>query len=287
MRKTTSIAVAAFLVAAAVVAAAASAPMTLVICAPGYPSNTSEAQPSMDALAKAVAQAVGWPDARLAAEYHETEQGGVERFKGSPPTLALVPLPFYLSHASDLKLVPRTQAVMKGGAASEVWTLVAKKGRVTSPASLAGWEIVSLAAYSPRFIRNVALARWGTVPKDATFVPSGSALSALRRAASGENVAVLLDGAQAASLPSLPFASDLETVATSPAVPAVVFCTVGAGIASADLKLLTAGLMSMDRTPTGAAALDAVRLAKFIPLDDKALAATRAAYGASGAIAAK
>ena len=284
MRKTTSIALASILVAAA---SAAPAPVTLVICAPGYPSNTAEAQPSMDALAKAVSQAAGWPDARLAAEYHETEQGGIDRFKGAPPTLALIPLPFYLSHASELKLVPRTQAVMKDGAATEVWTLVAKKGRVTSSATLSGWQLVSLAAYSPRFIRNVALASWGALPKDVTFVPSGSVLSALRKAAAGDNVAVLLDGAQAASLPTLPFAADLETVATSPAVPAVVLCTVGAGIGAPDLDSLVAGLMTMDRTPAGAAALDAVRLRKFIPLDEKALAASRTAYGTSGARAKK
>jgi phosphonate ABC transporter substrate-binding protein len=286
MRKTTSIAMATVLVALAA-AAAAPAPVTLVICAPGYPSNTAEAQPSMDALAKAVTQAAGWPDTRLAAEYHETEQGGVARFKGTPPTLALVPLPFYLSHASDLKLVPRTQAVMKGGGATESWTLVAKKGRVTTPSSLAGWQLVSLAAYSPRFVRNVALASWGAIPKDVTFVPSGSALSALRKAAAGDNVAVLLDGSQAASLPTLPFAADLEVVATSPALPAVVLCTVGSGIAAPDLKSLVAGLIAMDRTPEGFAALDAVRIAKFIPLDDTGLAASRAAYGSAGARAAK
>jgi hypothetical protein len=286
MRKTTSIALASVLV-AVVAAAAAPAPVTLVICAPGYPSNTAEAQPSMDALARAVTQAAGWPGARLAAEYHETEQGGVDRFKGAPPTLALIPLPFFLSHASDLKLVPRTQAVMKDGAATEVWTLVAKKGRVSSPASLSGWQIVSLAGYSPRFIRNVALASWGSLPKDVVVVPSGTVLTALRKASAGDNVAVLLDGAQAASLPTLPFASDLESVATSPAVPAVVLCTVGAGIGATDLKSLVAGLMTMDRTPDGAAALDAVRLQKFIPLDEKALAASRTAYGTSGARAKK
>jgi hypothetical protein len=285
MRMRTSIALATVFV--AVVAAAASAPVTLVICAPGYPSNTAEAQPSMDALARAVTQAAGWPDARLAAEYHETEQGGVDRFKGQHPTLALIPLPFYLSHASDLKLVPRTQAVMKDGAATEVWTLVAKKGRVSSPASLSGWQIVSLAGYSPRFVRSVALASWGSLPKDVTFVPSGTVLSALRKASAGDNVAVLLDGAQAASLPTLPFASDLEIVATSPAVPAVVLCTVGAGIGAPDLNSLVAGLMAMDRTPDGAAALDAVRLLKFIPLDEKGLAASRTAYGTGGAHAKK
>jgi hypothetical protein len=81
--------------AAATAAATAPTPVTLVICAPGYPGTTKEAQPSMDALAAAVSKAAGWPAGRIAAEYHETEAGGVVRLKTKSPTLALVPLPFF------------------------------------------------------------------------------------------------------------------------------------------------------------------------------------------------
>jgi ABC transporter, phosphonate, periplasmic substrate-binding protein len=276
MRKTTSIALAAVLATAAV--AAPPAPVTLVICAPGYPSNTTEAQPSMDALAAAAAKAVGWPPTKMKAVYYETEQGGVDRFRSKDPSVALVPLPFYLRHADDLKLVPRSQAVLKGGSASETWTLVAKAGRLTGPASLSGWEIVGLASYAPDFVRNVAFRTWGPIPKDATFTPSGQVLSALRRAASGENVAVLLDGAEAAALAGLPFAKDLQAIAVSPPLPAVVLCTVGSKPGAADVKALTAGLMKMSDTPEGAAALDAVRLTKFIPLDAKGVAGALGSY---------
>jgi hypothetical protein len=235
----------------------------------------------MDTLGAAVSQAAGWPAGSVKAEYQETEAGGVARFRGTAPTLALVPLPFYLVHARDLKLTPRLQAVLKDAKDKEVWTLVAKKGRVTSPASLAGWKVLSLAAYAPDFIRNVALAGWGRLPANVEFVESGQLLSALRKAASGENVAVLLDGTQTASLATLPFAGDLETVASSPALPTSVLSTVGSSLAAADINRLTAGLLKMTDTPEGSAALEAVRLARFIPLDDKALAAARKAYGGS------
>jgi hypothetical protein len=111
------------------------------------------------------------------------------------------------------------------------------------------------------------------------LVETGQVLSALRKAASGENVAVLLDGAQGASLSSLPFAADLETVAKSPALPTSVLSTVGPALGPTDAKRLTTGLLKMAETPDGAAALDVVRLARFVPLDDKALAQARRSYG--------
>ena len=232
----------------------------------------------MDRLADAVTHAAGWPTRNLVAEYQESEEGGLARIKASPRTIALVPLPFYLAHAKELKLSPRTQAVPKGGEAAETWSLVAKKGRVTSPAALAGWQIAGLPAYAPDFVRKVALTAWGAIPPSATFLPTGQVLSMLRKAASGQDVAVLLDSTQVAALPSLPFASDLEVVAKSEPLPAVVLCTAGPGLDAADAKALVAGLLKMHESPEGAAALDAVRLAKFVPLDDRRLTSARDHY---------
>ena len=276
--KTTPILPAIFL-ASALAAATAPTPVALVICAPGYPGTTKEAQPSMDVLAGAVSKATGWPPSRVTAEYFETEDAGIARLKDKTPTLAMVPLPFFLAHASDLKLTARALAVEKDGQPLVTWTLVAKKGRVTSAASLSGFTVVSLSAYAPEFIRNVALATWGKLPADVTFTATGQILSALRKAANGENVAVLLDAAQTASLPTLPFAAELAIVTTSPPVPGIVVCSVGTTVAPTATKQLVASLLKMNETPEGMSALDAVRLAKFVPQNPKEIDTVRSAYG--------
>jgi hypothetical protein len=232
----------------------------------------------MDALADAVSQAVGWPVGTVKAQYRETEEGGIALYRSPAPTLAFVPLAFYLAHGRELRLNVKVQAIPKDGKATDVWTLVAKKGRVGSASSLAGWRVVSLVGYAPDFIRNVALTRWGKLPPDVTYVASGQVLSSLKKASAGEDVAVLLDGAQTASLPGLPFANDLEAVAASEPIPAIVLCTVGASLGPVDAKRLVAGLLKLHETPAGAAALDAVRMERFVPADDKALAALRKAY---------
>jgi len=164
---------------------------------------------------------------------------------------------------------------------------VAKKGRVSSAASLSGFNLVSLAAYNPEFIRNVALGKWGKLPADVTFTATGQILSALRKAANGENIVALLDAAQAASLNSLPFAAELEVVATSPRVPGILVCTVGASVGQTATKQFVNGILRMNDTPEGLSALEAVRMAKFVPLDAKALNTARAAYAPGTKIAAR
>src|SRR5512143_2798049 len=114
MSKRTSIPLALFLT-SALAAATPPTPLALVVCAPGYPGSTAEAQPSMDALAAAASAAIGWPAGTIKAEYHETEEGGLARYRDKAPTLALVPLPFYLAHGRELNLTARLQAVPKDG----------------------------------------------------------------------------------------------------------------------------------------------------------------------------
>ncbi|HEX5045168.1 MAG TPA: hypothetical protein VFV75_19895 [Candidatus Polarisedimenticolaceae bacterium] len=235
----------------------------LVVCAPHHPGTTADAQPTMDALAAAAARAAGWPAGSLAAEYHAVEAEGTARLARPDAVLALVTEPYFVEHGAALKLKPLLQALSAGSEEGETWSLVARKGRVTDPASLAGWELHSSAAYAPRFVRETALGTWGKLPGDVQLVPTAQVLSALRKAASGSDVAVLLDGTQAAALRTLPFASDLEVVARSPRLPAALLCSVGGRALPGPLDPLKAGMRALDP-----ALLGQLRLARFAPLPE-------------------
>jgi hypothetical protein len=248
----------------------------LVVCSPGSPGTTADAQPTMDAFAKVVGAKAGL--ASLTAVYDESESGGVERLKAKEAALALVSLPFFLKHERALGLRARLQAVPEGRAEAERWSLVAKKGRVASPAALAGFAITSTAAFAPSFVRGPALGGWGPLPADVRVVQSGAVLSALRRAAAGEPVAVLLDGAQGAALASLPFASELEVVARSAPLPAGVLASVDDRLSAKRWKALEAALRALPEHAAGANALAAIQTARFTPIDEKALAGARKAY---------
>lgn len=249
----------------------------VVVCAPGYPGTTAEAQPTMDAFASAVENRAGWPAGTVAAIYDETEEAGVARIGNAG--VAIVPLPFFVKHGEALGLLPRLQAVPIEEGAAEPWTLVAKTGRATKPSDLAGWEIVSLAAYSPAFVRGTALAGFGALPENVTLTPSGQVLSALRKAATGKDVAVLLDAAQAKALPSLPFAKELEVVHRSKPVPTSVVALVGTRLPKEKADALLRALLDLGKSPEGAAALEGMRLTAFVPAD--AAAIERARKGAT------
>jgi len=257
-------------------------PVAFVVCAPGYPGTTAEAQSAMDAFAAAVAARAGWPAGSIVGAYYETEKAGIERLKSADAAVAMLSLPLFLKEAGQLKLSPKLAAVQAGGGPSEVWSLVAKKGRVTGPASLAGWKIVSLAGYAPGFVRGTALAGFGKLPANVQVVESGQVLSWLRRATAGEDVALLLDGAQGRSLPTLPFAAELEVVARSPALPSGVVAVVEKRLSAERWKALEKALRTLRESPDGAAALDGLRLEAFAPLDEASLAAARKDFGAAG-----
>jgi hypothetical protein len=259
-------------------AAAPEAPLTLVLCAPGYPGTTAEAQSAMDALASAVTARAGWKAGELKAVYFENEKAGLERLAEPDAALALVPLPFWLEHRQALELEPHLQAIEQGGQAAESWSLVAASGAVTGPASLAGFELVSTAGYSARFVRGPALGTWGNLPPTVTITFSSAVLTGLRRASSGNKVALLLDRPQAAALPTLPFASKLQIVARSEPLPVSVLSVVNKRVSPARLTGLLKGFTALAATPSGVELLAGVRLSRFVQADQAALTRASGAF---------
>jgi hypothetical protein len=255
--------------------------VAFVAIAPGYPGTTAEAQASMDAFAAALGAQAGWPAGSVVAAYYEKDGPGLERLQKADAALAMVALPLFLQQADAFKLEARLVAAQKGAGPTEVWALVAKKGRLGSPAALAGWQVNSIAGYAPAFVRGTALGGWGPVPASTKVVQSNQVLSSLRKAAAGENIAVLLDGTQAAALSTLPFAAELEVVARSAPLPSGVLVTVGKRLSPDRWKVLDGALRKLGETPTGLAALEAIRLQGFLPLDPTTLAAARKAYAAA------
>ncbi|HVQ28394.1 MAG TPA: hypothetical protein VMV21_02370 [Vicinamibacteria bacterium] len=64
-------------------------PLAVVACAPGYAGSPVEAQPTLDALAAAVASASGLGRGDLSAVYYENEAPGLERLgHPMPPSLS-------------------------------------------------------------------------------------------------------------------------------------------------------------------------------------------------------
>ncbi len=255
--------------------------LRLVACAPGYPSNTEQAQPTMNDFAAMVSDASGWPTGTLTAEYHPSEEAGVGRLRDHATSLALVPLPLYLKYEQELVLTAVVQAVQASGSATERWSLVAFAGAVTGPASLSGWELLGIPAYAPGFVRGPALAHWGELPDSLSVKFTRRVLAGIRRVAAGEEVAVLLDGNQTAALASFPGAESLEVVATSPPLLAWLVVVVGDRVDEPVRRQLVHGLLGIHQSASFADVLETMRLERFEALDAEALDLARAAYSAA------
>lgn len=244
-----------------------------MVCSPGSPGTSDEARARMDAFAAALSTRAG---ARIAAIYEPAEDACVERLGSA--ALGLVALPFFLAHERELGLVPRLQVVAAGRPALERWGLVGPRGRISRPGALAGYTIVSSAAYAPAFIRGVVVGGFGAIPADVKLEQSTAVLSALRRAASGEPVAVVLDGTQLAQLGSLPFASRLQVIAQSPPVPAGLVVTVDARVPAGTWSGVERALIGLSSDRATTPVLGAIEVARFEPVDRAALAQARRAF---------
>jgi len=235
---------------------------TLVFCAPGYPGASGDAQPLVDQFAIAAAAVSGWPAGSLAALYDPTEDGGLAKLAQPDAVLAFVPYPFFVEHVAALHLTPLAQADVADVGPQQRWTLVAKSGRISGPQSLSGFTILSVAGYAPDFVRRSALAGYA-LPSDVKIEATGQILSALRRVAGGEPVAVLLDQTQAAALPSLPFANDIKAVTQSPELPVALIVAVGSRLPADRARALQAGLLKMGHGASGDS-LSPLRLRGFV-----------------------
>jgi hypothetical protein len=236
---------------------------TLVFVAPGYPGGAGDAQPYVDQFAKAAAAAAGWDPGSLAAVYDPTEQGGLAKLGSKDAVLTFAPYAFYVQHAAALRLKPLAQADVAGVGTQERWTLVGKAGgTITGPASMAGYTILSVAGYAPEFVKHSALAAWA-LPADVKIEATGQILSALRRVASGEPVAALLDQTQAAALPTLPFAVQLKILTESAPLPVALIAVVDSRLPAPRAKAFQSALLKMNASG-GADTLASLRLKGFV-----------------------
>ena len=263
----------------AATALAAEVRAKIVVCAPGAPGTTEEAQPAMDAFAAALAAKASLPAGELGATYAASEEAGIARLRAADASLAIVSLPFFLKHEKSLALRAKesspSRRVAQGESAGVSWPAEdASRRRARSTAS----PSCPPPASRPGSCADRRSAAGEGCPRACGIVQSAAVLSALRRAAAGEQVAVLLDGAQEAALPTLPLASELEVVARSPVLPVGIVAAVDRRVAPARWEKVRAALRELPSDPAGSQALAGIRMSRFEPLDTKAMSAARRAY---------
>jgi hypothetical protein len=253
----------------------------ILFWAPYAAGSGEQAAATMEAFARYVERAAGWPAGSAAASYVNTVEGGRQAVASGPPGFLVVPVPIYLRYQAAYGWKPLRFVVTDGGDA-ERYSVFGPAG--SSLASLAGATLEGETAYDAAFVAGVVFGK-GADEIKLQLHATARTLSAVRRAAQGEAVAVLLNESQRKALDQLPAGTSLQRLAESAWMPAGILVG-GPGTSAADAAALTRALDKARDDPSAAELLKTMKIRRFDPVASELLASLGRAFtkaeGAAG-----
>ena len=224
-------------------APAALAETRVLLCFPGGPGTTEQAQPVVDQFLSKLAAQAGW-DKASGAYYNDMARCAAE-IKAGKADVAMIPLDVYLAQRGAWKLAPVAKLANKETAGQ--YHIVAKKGATLD--SIKGQQLSTGLKASDSFLTRVALESRVDVSKDFKVKRRRSALKSVKDVAKGKAAAALLDDVAQKALDGLPMAKDLVTVLSGPELPGAIVAGVGSTpskLGEALLSLCTAHRSTCD-----------------------------------------
>jgi hypothetical protein len=252
---------------------------SLLFWAPYAPGSAEQAAGTMDAFARYIETAAGWPTGTMSAAYDNSVEGGRGAVEAGRPGFVVVPTPVYLNHAARFQWAP-IKFLVTEDADAQRYSLYGPPG--STLASLAGGTLAGDAAYDEPFVRGFILGP-GAAELDIELQPTNRPLSAVRRALRGEKVMVLLDEGQRRALASLPGGEDLVLLAESVWMPAGILAA-GPMASPDDIAAVAAALEGARDDPRAEELLRTMRIRRFDPATPDELDALRRSYLEASAV---
>jgi len=237
----------------------------LLLCLPGFPGTPAQAQPYIDKMLRHLEQKLGKPEGSISGVYLSDGVEADRAIKNKRPSVALVgPSILAANHkALGMKVIAKLEVA---GRSQETYSIVAKKGGVSSVAGLAGKRLSGVVVNDEKFVVNVLLDK--AVPMGSLqLVPQKRPLKSLRDVARGEADAAVVDQSVVDSMQELPEAADLVVIYTAKAVPAPAVVVMGDGLA--DAKALSGALVGMCGRPDGKELCKTLTLTSITAATDK------------------
>ena len=195
-------------------------PMTVLICYPGGPAQSQDAEAATEAMLRVVEEAGGWSAGSMTGLFTAAVKECEMRLDEQKPPFAITTLGTFLAYREKLNLIPLAQPVV-GGSSAERYRIVVRRGTFTTIRELKGKTLGGALVEEPEFLKRVILQ--GTVDPASffTFKSSPRVLHSLRSLVKGDLDGVMVNSRQYRALASLPFAGELEVAFTSEEVPLV------------------------------------------------------------------
>lgn len=205
----------------------------ILLCFPGGPGSTADAQPVVDRFLGKIAGLAGW-DSATGAYYNDMSACAAEMKKGAADVV-IVPLDIYLKERAAWKLAPI--ATLENKETSGQYHLIAKEGATL--ASLKGKKLVTGLKCDEAFLGKVAFAGKLST-SDYAFERERSPLRAIKNVAKGQADAAILDDNQKRALEGKPMGEGIVVVVSGPELPGAIVAgagTVPSGLSDALAKV--------------------------------------------------
>jgi hypothetical protein len=193
-------------------------PEVIVVCYPGGPVNTKDANGAMSAMLRVVERLGGWQpnsfNSLFTSKIDECKQQMAEK----KPKFSIASLGLYLELRNQYHLTPVVQPKIKGHS-SEHYRVMIQQGKYHNLDQLKGKTLGGTVLDDLPFIGKIVFA--GQVDPASFFVlnPSNLAIRALRALDKGDLDAVILNEQQFDGLAALHLQTTLEAVFTSAEIP--------------------------------------------------------------------
>jgi hypothetical protein len=211
----------------------------VVLCFPGGPGSTTDAQPTVDRFLARLDKEMGWKSSK--GKYFNSMAACRNAYKDLAPTMVMVPLHVYLSTRAAWKLTP--VAILQNKETSGQFHILTKNAACQN--CLTGATVSTGLQVSDRFLSKVAFDGKVAVGKSFTVKRTRSPMRAIKLVVNGKAIAVIVDDVVKRSLEGLPLAQGLRAIVTGPQLPGAVVATVGK--APRKLAAVLTGLCKADR----------------------------------------
>jgi ABC-type amino acid transport substrate-binding protein len=261
-----------FLLPSAAYAADKAGSVALVIVNPGGPDAGAEGNKLAGELAAHLASSAGIDAAQLEAAYFNQTAPAITYLKKHKDAFLLGGLGVFLSQRKALNLVPLARLAGKSGS-DEEFSVVVRKGRYASLDELKGKNLVgSVLADDGRYVDRFAFG--GKLAASTWFkcTPSERPLSALRKLASDDVDAVLVNRAQLEALKAMPLAEKTQVIYSSGPVPTVGLMMAATARTKALRDPVVQAVSKLCGTEKGAPVCQTYGITGFEPVAENALA---------------
>lgn len=200
----------------------------MLLCLPGFPGTTTQAQPFVDKVLRHLETKLSWPAGSMKGTYLPDGDGVFEHLDQEKPGIALLDPSVYAREHSKrkMKVIAKVEV---NGRGEETYAVITRKDGPKSLADLAGKKIEGVIVHDPKYIFNVLFDR--AIPLEKLHLQiEKRPLKALRDVVRGLADAAIIDRSVRDHLSELPFASEIQIIFESKPVPAPAVVVMGDGL---------------------------------------------------------